>query len=131
MNKLLALLLLLACSLAEAQVIQLQPFSPNGNTITFTAAGSCPSPVQAVSNTSSGQVTQYLLSNTGSVLSFISWGTSAEATANCVIPTSTSTRVIPLLPTAAYTVTLPAGVYFTGINSGTNAVIYVTPGNGS
>lgn len=131
MRKLFALALLFACGLANAQVAQLQAFAPNGNTITFTAAvsGAIPTPVQAT--TPAGQSYQYIVTNIGTVTAFISWGSSATATANCVIPTGTSQSVVPILPSAAFVITLPANVFFCGITASGTAIIYVTPGVGT
>ena len=129
MKKLLVAALLLFCGLAQAQVAQLQPFRPSGGTVTFTAAGTCPTPVQAT--TPSGQGQQYIITNIGSVVAFVSFGNSADATANCVIPTSTHRLIVPVLPLSQFSMTTNAGAFFTGITASGTAVIYISPGTGN
>lgn len=131
MNKLFAVILALVCGLAQAQVAQIQPFMPTGNTVTFTAntSGSLPTPVKA--STPAGSNTQYVITNIGANTAFISYaGDSATATANCVIPTGTSTPVIPVLSQTQIAVTTFANSFFCGITASGTSVIYVTPGIG-
>ena len=112
-------------------IANIQAFAPLGNTITFTAntSGNIPTPVQAVPV--SGTATQYLISNTGVNLAFISYANSAAlATANCVVPTGTSTLTVPVLPGSAVVITAGTSYYFCGITSSGTSVIYVTPGAG-
>lgn len=128
MKHLFALLLALAFGIAQAQQAEFKPFQLNGNTVTFTAAGTCPTPVQATTPT--GWNTQYVITNIGANTAFVSFGTSAIATTNCVIPTSTSRPVIPVLPLTQVTITTGANSFFTGITAASTSVIYVTPGTG-
>ena len=131
MNKLLAILMLFACGLAHAQVSQIQPILPCGNTQTVTAATSAPTPVQAQCGTSTNN-TQYVVTNTGSVTAFVTYaGTSALATTNCVIPTSTATAVYVVLPMSQITMTAGGGSWFCALTSSGTAVIYIMPGVGS
>ena len=125
------LLALALCGVSHAQVSQSQPFAPCGTTVTVTAATSAPSPVQAQCGTSFSN-TQYLLTNTGSVVAFVTFaGTSALATANCVIPTSTPTAVYVILPLSQVVITAGGGSWFCGLTSTSTAVIYITAGTGS
>lgn len=104
------------------------PFCPSGNTVVFTAATSAPTPVQALSTTLGGN--QYRVINAGSTLVFMGVGTtSAGATANAVIVTS-SQQAIPLLAGTDEIITFPPNAWFTGITSSGTAAIYVTPGDG-
>lgn len=128
MIRLLALLLTFVCGFAQAQNANLQAFTPTGNTVTVTAATSAPTPVRAVS---AGGTTQYILTNIGSVVAFISFGSSADATANCVVPTGTSQLVVPILPLSQFVLTTFTGSWFCGITSSGTAVIYISPGVGS
>jgi hypothetical protein len=105
-------------------------FLPNGNTVTFTAnvSGSVPTPVQAVSNGLSSN--QYRILNAGSVTVFLGSGTSsANATSNAVVVTSTGTSV-PLLPGTDEIMSFAPSAYFTGITASGTAVVYITPGDG-
>jgi hypothetical protein len=133
MKKILAsLLLALAfCGVSHAQVSQSQPFAPCNVTVTVTAATSAPSPVQAQCGTSFSN-TQYLITNIGSVPAFVTYsGTSALATTNCVIPTSTPTAVYVILPLSQIVITAGGGSWFCALTSTSTAVIYITPGSGS
>ena len=106
----------------------IQAFTPQGNTITFTAATSAPAPVQAVSRTLGG--TQYRVINTGTVIAFLGHGTtSTDASNNAVIVTS-SQFSIPVLPNTDEILTFEANSWFTGITASGSAIIYITPGDG-
>ncbi len=127
----LALLLTLVCGLAQAQVAQIAPFQPCQNTVTVTAATSAPTPVQAQCGNSTS-LTQYVITNTGSVTAFVTYsGTSALATTNCVIPTSTPTAVFVVLPLTQVTITYGGGAWFCGLTASGTAVLYITAGSGS
>ncbi|HEX8106710.1 MAG TPA: hypothetical protein VF516_03230 [Kofleriaceae bacterium] len=105
-------------------------FQVQGKTITFTGATVAPTPVQCVSN-SGLRTPQYVLTNLGTVPVWIGWGLSTgEATANAVIPTSTATYGMWLMPGNQSTISGPPDAFFTGITSSSTAVVYVTPGYG-
>ena len=105
-----------------------QAFNQQGNTQTFTAAVTPPSPVQVTSST--GAANQYRVINTGQVTVFMGVGTtSALATTNA---TSTMpSRAIPLLPGTDEILTFTPDAYFTGMTASSTAVVYITPGTGS
>jgi hypothetical protein len=104
------------------------PFTPSGNTVTFTAATSAPSAVQAVSNTLGGN--QYRLINAGSVTVFLGVGnSSSNASNNAVVVTSTQ-PAIPLLAGTDEIITFLPNAWFTGITGSGTASIYITPGDG-
>ena len=104
------------------------PFCPSGNTVTFTAAASAPTPVQAASTTLGGN--QYRILNAGLVTVFMGIGTSAaQATASATIVT-TSANCIPVLAGTDEIISFPPNAYFTGITGSSTAVIYITPGDG-
>jgi hypothetical protein len=106
-----------------------QAFTPTGNTVTFTANTSAATPVQAVSTTLGGN--QYRILNNGTVTVFMGVGnTSANATANATVVTSTS-QAIPLLAGTDEILTFSPNAYFTGITSSSTAVVFITPGDGS
>ena len=104
------------------------PFCPSGNTVTFTAATSAPTPVQAVSTTLGGN--QYRILNAGSVVAFLGIGsTSAQASASATV-VSTSANCIPLLAGTDEIITFQPNAYFTAITSSGAAQVYITPGDG-
>lgn len=105
------------------------PFTPSGNTVTFTAVITTPpTPVQAVSTTLGGN--QYRILNSGTVTVFLGVGRDAAgATANAVVATS-SQGCIPLLPGTDEILTFLPNAYFTGITGSSSAVVYITPGDG-
>ena len=71
----------------------IQAFTPMGNTVTFTAATSAPAPVQAASRTLGGN--QYRVLNTGSVVAFLSHGTtSSDVSNNALIVTSSQFSIV-------------------------------------
>jgi len=106
-----------------------QAFTPTGNTVTFTANTSAPTPVQAVSNTLGGN--QYRILNSGTVTVFMGiGGTSAASTSNAAVVTTTG-AAIPILAGTDEILTFTPNAYFTGITSSSTAVVYITPGDGS
>ena len=108
----------------------MNPFAPNGQTTAFTAATSAPTPVQALNYELSGMAGQYRVINSGSQVVFLGVGrTSAEATANATVVTSTGPS-LPLLPGTDEILSFGFNAYFTGITSSGTSQIYITPGNG-
>jgi hypothetical protein len=104
------------------------PFTPSGNTVTFTAATSAPSTVQAVSTTLGGN--QYRVLNAGSVTVFLGIGqTSAQAAASATVVTTTA-NCIPLLAGTDEILSFSPNAWFTGITGSSTAVVYITPGDG-
>ncbi len=71
------------------------PFTPSGNTVTFTAATTAPAAVQAVSTTLGGN--QYRILNAGSVTAFLGVGTTAAAANAAAAVVTSSGQAIPLL----------------------------------
>jgi hypothetical protein len=106
----------------------LNAFTKTGNTVTFSADTTAPTPVQALSTTLGGN--QYRIINNGTVTVFLGYGsTSANATSNAVVVTS-SQNSLPLLPSTDEILTFVPNAYFTGITSSGTATIYITPGDG-
>lgn len=104
-------------------------FTKTGNTVTFLANTTAPTPVQAVSSTLGGN--QYRIINAGLVTVFLGYGTDGtSANSNAAIITSTGTS-IPLLPGTDEILSFVPNAYFTGITASGNATIYITCGDGS
>lgn len=103
-------------------------FTKSGNTVTFTAASTPPTPVQCASSTLGGN--QYRIINAGTVTVFLGYGSTAfEATNNAVQVTS-SQASFPLLPNTDEILTFVPNAYFTGATASGTAVVYITPGDG-
>lgn len=103
-------------------------FTPMGNTVTFVAAVTPPTPVKAASTTIGG--TQYRIHNTGNVVVYMGYGdTAAGATtmANANVVGSTLT----LVPSSVEVITLNANQYFTGATDSATAIVHITPGDGA
>jgi hypothetical protein len=106
----------------------IQAFTKTGNTVTFNAATSVPTPAQAVSTTIGGN--QYRIINSGNVTVFLGYGvTASDATNNAVVVTTTGTS-FPLLAGTDEILTFAPNAYFTGITSTGSANVYITPGDG-
>lgn len=103
-------------------------FTKTGNTVTFTAATTAPTPVQAASSTLGGN--QYRIINNGSVTAFLGYGVSASDATNAATVITTTGASFPLLPNTDEILSFQPNAYFTGITSSSNAVIYITPGDG-
>jgi hypothetical protein len=105
------------------------PFTPSGNTVTFTAATTAPAAIQAVSTTLGGN--QYRILNAGSVTAFLGVGTTAAAANSAAAVVTSSGAAIPLLAGTDEIITFLPNAYFTGVTGSSTAVIYITPGDGS
>ena len=104
------------------------PFCLSGNTVTFTAATTAPTPVQCVSSTLGGN--QYRILNAGINTVFLGVGTTAaQATASAAVVTTTA-NCLPLLAGTDEIITFAPNAFFTGVTSTGNAVVYITPGDG-
>lgn len=106
-----------------------QAFTKTGNTVTFTAAATAPTAVQAASTTLGGN--QYRVINSGNVTVFLGYGTTASDAANAAVVITTSGTALPLLPGTDEILSFVPGAYFTGITSSGTASIYITPGDGA
>jgi len=105
------------------------PFTPVGNTVVILAAVSAPAPVQVTSNTIGGN--QYRIINSGSVIAFLGYGqTSALASSGAVVPTSTQSNCMALLPGTDEIITFVPNAYFTAITATSNATLYILSGDG-
>lgn len=105
-------------------------FTPTGNTVTFTAASSAPTPVQVPTSGGLGSNQYRILNTSNTTVAFLGVGnTSANATTNAVV-VSTTGASIPLMPGTDEILTFPPNAYFTGITASGTAVIYITPGDG-
>ena len=102
-------------------------FTPMGNTVTFTAAVTAPTPVQATSTIIGG--TQYRVHNTGNVAVYMGFGNSATAASN-MANVSIAGSTLSLMPNSVEVFTLNANVYFTGATASGTAVVNITPGDG-
>ena len=103
-------------------------FTKTGNTVTFTAAVTAPTPVQVTNTTIGGN--QYRIINAGSTIVFLGYGTTAAAaTASAATVTSNGTA-FPLLPSTDEILTFVPNAYFTGVTSAGTAIVYITPGDG-
>jgi hypothetical protein len=103
-------------------------FTPMGNTVSFNAAVTPPTPVRATSTTLGG--TQYRVHNTGNVVVYMGFGNTAAA-ATSVANTSLSGSTISLMPNSVEVFTFNANQYFTGATSSGTAVVTIVAGDGS
>jgi len=105
------------------------PFSPCGNTVVISATTTASTPVQVPSATLGGN--QYRIINSGSVTVILGYGqTSALASSGAVVPTSTQSNCLPLLPGTDEIITFMPNAYFSANATSSNATIYITPGDG-
>ena len=102
-------------------------FTKTGNTVTFTANTSAPTPVQVTNTTIGGN--QYRIINTGTTVVFLGYGTTASDATNAAATITTTGTAFPLLPSTDEILTFVPNAYFTGVSTST-AVIYITPGDG-
>lgn len=103
-------------------------FTKTGNTVTFTAATTAPTAVQAVSTTLGGN--QYRVINAGNVTVFLGYGNTAASANTAAAVVSSTGPSFPLLAGTDEILSFQPNAYFTGVTSANTAVIYVTPGDG-
>jgi hypothetical protein len=106
----------------------IMPFTPMGNTVSFTAAATAPTPVQALSTTVGG--TQYRVHNSGNVVIYLGFGPNANA-ASAMANTTPAGSTITMVPSSVEVFTFNANQYFTAATSTGTSVVYVTPGDGA
>jgi len=103
-------------------------FTKTGNTVTFTAAVSAPTPVQVTNTTIGGN--QYRIINSGTGVVFLGYGTTAADATTAAANVTSSGAAFPLLPSTDEILTFVPNAYFTGITLTGTAQIYITPGDG-
>lgn len=102
-------------------------FTPMGNTVSFVAATSPPTPVRALSTTIGG--TQYRVHNSGNVVVFLGFGdTAGLATTHANV--SLNGQTITMVPGSVEVFTFNANQYVTGATDSGTSVVYITAGDG-
>lgn len=102
-------------------------FTPMGNTVTFVAAATAPTPVRAVSTTIGG--TQYRINNSGNVAVYLGFGDTSAAAATMANTTIVGSTIV-MNANSVEVFTFNANVYFTGATSSGTSVVTITPGDG-
>lgn len=102
-------------------------FTPMGNTVTFLAAATPPTPVQASSTTIGG--TQYRVHNSGNVVIYLGFGNTASAATNTA-NASINTTTITMVAGSVEVFTFNANQYVTAATTSGTSQVYVTPGDG-
>ena len=103
-------------------------FTKTGNTVTFLAAVSAPTPVQVTNTTIGGN--QYRIINSGTGVVFLGYGVDAANATTAAANVTSSGAAFPLLPSTDEILTFVPNAYFTGITLTGTAQIYITPGDG-
>jgi len=103
-------------------------FTKTGNTVTFLAATTAPTPVQCSSTTLGGN--QYRVINAGTGIVFLGYGTTAASATAAATAVTTTAPAFPLLPNTDEILTFVPNAYFTGLTSSGTATVYITPGDG-
>ena len=102
-------------------------FTKTGNTITFIAGVTAPTPVQVTNTTIGGN--QYRIINSGTTVVFLGYGTTATDATNAAVTVTSTGPAFPLLPGTDEILTFVPNAYFTGVST-SSAVVYITPGDG-
>ena len=106
----------------------MRAFQQQGNTVTFTANTSAPTPVQCAFFTQQLSACEVRVINSGSNMVFLGVGNSAaEATAKAIVGAGPA---IPILPGTDEILSFNSNSYFTGITASGTSVLYMTPGSG-
>ena len=102
-------------------------FTPMGNTVTFLAAATPPTPVQAKSTTIGG--TQYRIHNSGNAIVYIGFGDTANA-ATTAANASINGFTMTMVAGSVEVFTFNANQYVTAATASGTSQVYVTPGDG-
>ena len=107
------------------------PNSPPNNTLVIQPASPAPLGVQAAGS-SSGPIAQYRVANTGTVVAWITYGsTAAAARNNATIPAVGSIgSAWPVMPGTVEIFSAAPGQFWSGITSGPSTVVAITYGKG-
>lgn len=109
------------------------PFGPRGNQVLIAAATTAPDGVQ-IGGATGGEVS-ILVYNPGLYSVNLGFGpNAATAKANTALPTgvgANSTASLPVPPSSLQTITMSAGLFYSGLATGGAQNIYLTPGAGS
>ncbi len=109
--------------------MDVNPFSPTGLTVTFTAASTAPTSAQAVSSAATTRpANRYRVINAGTQTVLL--GVGATDAAAKTAAASLAAGAVPILPGAVEILGFPKGSYFSGTTSTSTSVVYVTPGEG-
>lgn len=103
-------------------------FTPMGNTVTFLAAATPPTPVRAASTTIGG--TQYRVHNSGNVTVYLGFGDTANA-ATTAANASINGQTISMVAGSVEVFTFNANQYVTAATASGTSQVYVTPGDGA
>jgi hypothetical protein len=103
-------------------------FSPLGTTVSFTAASTAPTSVQATSTSGQRSAFQYRIVNEGKETVLL--GVGVDDAAAIAAAASLAAGAVPMVPGAVEVLGFPAGSHFTGKTASGTAVVYVTPGEG-
>ena len=103
-------------------------FTKTGNTVTFTAAVSAPTPVQVTNSTIGGN--QYRIINSGTGVVFLGYGVDAANATIAAANVTSSGAAFPLLPSTDEILTFVPNAYFTAITAANTADLYISPGDG-
>ena len=104
-------------------------FTPLGNTSSFTASTTAPTPVQVAPYSTIAGANQYRIINTGTVVVFLGIGISSAA-ANTAATSTMPGPASPLLPGTDEILTFAPNAYFTGVTTSGTAQVYISPGDG-
>ena len=105
-------------------------FSPLGLTVTFTAATTAPTSVQAVSTAPTTRPARAFRIVNTSTSTTVLLGVGATDAAAQAAAVSLAAGAIPLVPGAVEILGFPANSFFTGDTASGTAVVYITPGEG-
>jgi hypothetical protein len=109
--------------------MEINAFSPTGLTVSFTAAASAPTAVQAVSaNPVTRPTNRYRVTNSGAFLALLGVG-ATEAAARAAAA-SLAAGAVPILAGTTEVLGFPVGSHFSGTTLSSTSVVYVTPGEG-
>jgi hypothetical protein len=102
-------------------------FTPMGNTVTFVAAATAPTPVRALSTTIGG--TQYRVNNSGNVAVYLGFGDTSAAASTMANTTIVGSTIV-MNANSVEVFTFNANVYFTGATTSGTSIVTITPGDG-
>lgn len=106
-------------------------WTPNGPLLTFTAATSAPTAVQAISNSQVHSNDLKIDNTSGTIDCVIGWGQNSEQAILAAAATSDQMNCAYIMRGTIQVVSVPNGAYVTGKTASSTAVVYVQTGIGN
>lgn len=110
--------------------MNLDAFTPQGNTVAITSAAGATTAVQVQGGQSNPNCQTYLFQNVGAVTVFVAMGSTSAVTASAPV-NGTPANGVPIQPGGAPVMLKgPPNAWVSTFSTATTSTVYITPGEG-